>query len=65
MSAGRVGFVVQELESYMFLFPQDGDVSFTPCLHFAGVFDHYEEAFDTARFVVGDGFKINKVWRES
>ena len=64
MASGRVGFVVQEMESYLFLMPQDGDGGYTPCLHHAGAFDYYEEAFDTARLVLGDGFKISKVWRE-
>ncbi len=62
MSAGRVAYVVQDLESYLFLMAQDGDVGYTPELHRAGRFDHYEEAFDTAKLVLGDGFKISTVW---
>lgn len=59
---GRVAYVVQDVESYLFLMPQDGDVGFTPDLHRAGRFEHYEEAFDTAKLVLGDGFKITSVW---
>lgn len=59
---GRVAYVVQDLESYMFLYPLDGDVGFTPSLHTAGPFESYDEAFETARHVLGDGFKINTVW---
>jgi len=62
MEGGRVAFVVQDLQSYLFLCPQDGDVGYTPSLHTAGHFEGYEEAFDTAVIVLGDGFKINRVW---
>lgn len=52
MSEVRVGYVVQDLESYMFLCEQDGDVGYTPCLHAAGTFPTLEEAFETGRMVL-------------
>ncbi|MBC3928465.1 hypothetical protein [Undibacterium sp. CY21W] len=52
MSEVRVGYVVQDLESYMFLCEQDGDVGYTPCLHAAGTFPTWEEAFETGRMVL-------------
>ena len=60
--SGRVGYVVQCLQSWNFLCPQDGDVGFTPALHAAGSFDDYQAAFDTAVLILGDGFKITEVW---
>ena len=62
MEVGRVAFVVQDLQSFMFLMPQDGAVGFTSALHDAGHFEGYEEAFETAVMVLGDGFKISRVW---
>lgn len=59
--SGGVAYVVQDLESYCFLMPQDGDVGYTPELHRAGRFENYEEAFDTAKLVLCDGFKISQV----
>jgi hypothetical protein len=35
--SGGVAYVVQDLESYMFLCEQDGDVGYTPELHVLGV----------------------------
>lgn len=61
MSDVRVGYVVQDLESYMFLCEQDGDVGYTPCLHAADTFGSWEEAFETGRMVLNDGYKITAV----
>jgi hypothetical protein len=42
--SGGVAYVVQDLESYMFLCEQDGDVGYTPCLHVLARFETWEEA---------------------
>ena len=56
-----VGYVVQELDSNMFLCEDDGDVGFTPYLHMAGPFDELQAAVDTAHLVIGSNFKVTPV----
>lgn len=51
-------WVVQDLETFWFLFPVDGDVGFTPMLSKAGFFDSVEEAVDTAEFHCSAGFSV-------
>jgi hypothetical protein len=49
-------WIVQLAESYEFLCPSaDGDVTSTPWLRSAGVFDSVEAASDTADFYIGQG----------
>lgn len=61
MTTNGVGYVVQELESNMFLRAEDGDVGFTPWLHEADPFDCIEAAVDTAHLVIGHNFKVTAV----
>lgn len=49
-------WIVQLTENHEFLCPSaDGDVTSTPWLRSAGVFDSIEAACDTADFYIGDG----------
>ncbi|CAN5674239.1 hypothetical protein BH11PSE12_BH11PSE12_27210 [soil metagenome] len=64
MASVGIGYVVQELESAMFLCAEDGDVGFTPFLHQADSFDCLEAAVDTAMIVVGSNFKVTQVVRK-
>lgn len=49
-------WIVQLTENHEFLCPSaDGDVTSTPWLRSAGVFDSLEAATDTADFYAGDG----------
>lgn len=61
MNGQRVGFVVQELDTNMFLCEGEGDVDFTPFLHEADPFDCIEAAIETAQMVVGSNFKVTAV----
>lgn len=61
MSRQGVGYVVQELDTNMFLCEGEGDVDFTPFLHDADPFDSVEVAVETALMVVGSNFKVTAV----
>lgn len=51
-------FVVQEVESGMFLCPYSGDVGFTHRLKDAGTFDTRQEAFETAQDHCDEAFDV-------
>lgn len=57
-------FVVQEVESGMFLCPYSGDVGFTHRLKEAGTFESREEAFETARDHCDEAFDVMPVGRD-
>ncbi len=57
----EIKFIVQDRESNLFLFPQDGDVGFTQWAHEAGRFDALDEAEDTASLNCFEGFFVTKV----
>lgn len=59
--AHKVGYVVQELDSNMFLCMDEGDVGYTSFLHEADPFDCIESAVDTAHMCVGSNFKVTAV----
>lgn len=45
MTSGVLAFVVQDVESGLFLCPEGGDVGYTQRLKHAGTFDTREDAF--------------------
>lgn len=52
-------YVVQSRDSGDFLYPSDtGDVGHTPYIHEAGLFEHKEEAIETALEEIGDNFIV-------
>lgn len=52
-------WIVQLTESHEFLCPSaDGDVTSTPWLSAAGVFELQEAAIDTADFYIGEGHYV-------
>ncbi|MFJ1258839.1 hypothetical protein [Cupriavidus sp. CuC1] len=55
---GAVVFVVQEVESGMFLCPYSGDVGFTHRLKEAGTFESREDAFETASDHCDEAFDV-------
>lgn len=58
-------WVVQDAESGEFLAPSDdGDVTYTRFLKYAGRFDDEEAAVDTAAFHCTDGFSIASFYEE-
>jgi hypothetical protein len=58
----RRGFVVQDRESSLFLFPHYGDVSFTQWLHEAGRFDDEDSAIETALIHCSEGFHVTEIF---
>ncbi|MDF3831824.1 hypothetical protein P3W85_02465 [Cupriavidus basilensis] len=61
---GAVVFVVQEVDSGMFLCPYSGDVGFTHRLKEAGTFESREEAFETASDHCDEAFDVVAVFNE-
>ncbi|MBC3871920.1 hypothetical protein [Undibacterium oligocarboniphilum] len=60
---GRVGYVIQCLESFNFLYmDEDGAVNYTPFLKLAGTTPTYESAFELAADFLHDSFAICTVW---
>ncbi len=57
----EVKFIVQDVESALFLMPNDGDVGFTPWAHEAGRFDGFAEAADTAALNCHEGYFVTQV----
>jgi len=57
-------FVVQEVESGLFLCPFSGDVGFTHRLRDAGTFDTREDAFETAADHCDEAFDVVPVVKE-
>lgn len=52
-------FIVQLTENHEFLCPgAHGDVTSTPWLRSAGVFDSMDAAIDTADFYIGEGHYV-------
>jgi|GEM_PF-3197303 len=51
-------FVVQEVESGMFLCPYSGDVGFTHRLRDAGAFETQEDAVETGRYHCDEAFDV-------
>lgn len=61
----RQVWIVQDSESGLFLFPDDGDVGFTGSLKRAGGFDSYEQAAESAIDHCGnDGADILTFWTD-
>lgn len=52
---------MQDVESKLFLMPEDGDVGFTSWAHEAGRFDELAEAIDTAKMNCFAGFHVTTV----
>lgn len=62
--ASSVVFVVQEVESGLFLCPFSGDVGFTHRLRDAGTFDSREDAYETGSDHCDEAFDVVSVVRE-
>ena len=59
MSRYQQKFIVQELENYEFICPdQFGDIGFTQNLKEAGQYESYEDAFSSALEEIGGEFVI-------
>ncbi|CBN87505.1 hypothetical protein NEILACOT_05677 [Neisseria lactamica ATCC 23970] len=59
MSSYQQKFIVQELENYEFIFPnQLGDIGFTQNLKEAGQYENYEDAFNAGLEEIGGHFQI-------
>lgn len=59
MSRYQQKFIVQELENYEFIFPdQFGDIGFTQNLKEAGQYENYEDAFNAGLEEISGHFQI-------
>lgn len=59
MSRYQQKFIVQELENYEFIFPdQFGDIGFTQNLKEAGQYENYEDAFNAGLEEIDGHFQI-------
>ena len=59
MSRYRQKFIVQELENYEFICPdQFGDIGFTQNLKEAGQYESYEDAFNAGLEEIGGHFQV-------
>ncbi len=57
----EVKYIVQDIESALFLMPVNGDVGFTKWAHQAGRFEFYAEAVDTASVNCNEGYHVTPV----
>ena len=58
----QVKYIVQDLETFEFLYPENGDVGQTPLIKLAGHFEELEDAVASAEDNIGGAYTIFKFY---